>query len=905
MALLKLNNDDIFISYSRYDAKTYTDGLANELTKKGFSCFTDALGTDAGKEVPKSLITKLKNCSMLVVVGSPSAVTSIAVGYEIESFSLVKGTSSIVLIDFNDAISQAFWQPFVIGLRREREDIMALNTGNPTPSIVSRIEKAFSYRKNKDRLKRYTRTAIAVLIVLMIAIAAASYFASMQLKKAESQQQIAKSLDLANESQAMLQDPKLIVNSVDKAIQSMEIDFAAGHHSLIPDMALRSSLAFLPDLKESKEYPGKELFFTQDGAVIEERSLSDTTLAFYRKGENNPFFETEAGPYPFFAVSNDCKYVAGGSVHAVYITNTIDKTTKYHTDNSDQRELNQVAISPDGRYMVIVYVGEDEGDFDSMEMWDTQKDSIVQFPQTDVNVNSISFSSNGKVLAMGCRGFDARGSQAGVALLWDLSFMDTAHLDKELFKNPYRHQQEGEISCIAPGEDYTCFASSQQSNVTVWKFGTGNKYYPLSYIPTRSTVYALNFKSGMKELGVIESMNNNSARAGNRISAWEYRGYKEMDKWFLSSPVDAIAYDDSSNVIIGFVPYNEAGEEYNKMMYWQTKKDSAMVSYASNFQSEEMLFRTGDFNYVITRADSLHIWNHTHLKYKAPYDSSAVQLGNFNITPDGKWLTWLQNNKQNKEELIMALKLAGNIYEKAFSLPNKGQLKTMEVSSIANILFLQDDKGNITACDLSDPKNIPAMFYAHSDSADPESFKISPQGQFICMSITGYDRNTNKTTYQLSIRETKTGKVVAFVNNSKPINYYSWLEDDRNILFNYNDSIQVLDIRTNKIVMDIYNSAAVSAVSLSNTGKYIGYGTENGNIRIIETSSLSEVARIKADGKIVAITFNNDDRYFATFANNTSFLDLNAEEDNILSSWALSPTDLIQEAEKRVSKINQ
>jgi WD40 repeat protein len=147
--------------------------------------------------------------------------------------------------------------------------------------------------------------------------------------------------------------------------------------------------------------------------------------------------------------------------------------------------------------------------------------------------------------------------------------------------------------------------------------------------------------------------------------------------------------------------------------------------------------------------------------------------------------------------------------------------------------------------------------------------------------------------------------VVAFVNNSKPINYYWWLRDDRNILFNYNENIQVVDFRTNKIVLDIYNSAAVSAVSLSSTGRIIGYGTENGNIRIIETHSLSEVARIKTDGKIIAIAFNNDDGYFATSANNTSFLDLNPEENNILSSWVLSPMDLIREGKNRIRKIDQ
>ena len=102
MALFKITNDDIFISYCRSDAKTYTDGLANELTKKGFSCFTDALGSDAGKEIPDSLIRKLKSCRMLVVIGSKDSACSKAVAKEIEVFALTKGTSAMILVDFNN-----------------------------------------------------------------------------------------------------------------------------------------------------------------------------------------------------------------------------------------------------------------------------------------------------------------------------------------------------------------------------------------------------------------------------------------------------------------------------------------------------------------------------------------------------------------------------------------------------------------------------------------------------------------------------------------------------------------------------------------------------------------------------------------------------------------------------------
>jgi WD40 repeat protein len=61
MPFKSLAADDIFISYTRLDASTYAAGLADELTKKGFSCFIDKLGTDPDKDLPDMLLRKLKS----------------------------------------------------------------------------------------------------------------------------------------------------------------------------------------------------------------------------------------------------------------------------------------------------------------------------------------------------------------------------------------------------------------------------------------------------------------------------------------------------------------------------------------------------------------------------------------------------------------------------------------------------------------------------------------------------------------------------------------------------------------------------------------------------------------------------------------------------------------------------
>lgn len=70
MAIRALSADDIFISYARRDSSTYATGLADELTKRGFSCFIDRLVTEANRELPDFLRRKVRSCAMLVVVGT-------------------------------------------------------------------------------------------------------------------------------------------------------------------------------------------------------------------------------------------------------------------------------------------------------------------------------------------------------------------------------------------------------------------------------------------------------------------------------------------------------------------------------------------------------------------------------------------------------------------------------------------------------------------------------------------------------------------------------------------------------------------------------------------------------------------------------------------------------------------
>lgn len=185
MRMRGLSADDIFISYSRMDGATYALGLADALTKDGFSCFLDRLGTDPGKDLTNSLRRKIRGCSMFVVIGTERAGTRQAIEDEIKEFLGTRRRLSIVPIDFNGAVVKARWYCLIEGIALEPEkNEDALTHGQPSLSVISRIEKQFSYTRRDQRLRRVTAGTAALLVLLIMVSLAAGVYAKRQVELA-------------------------------------------------------------------------------------------------------------------------------------------------------------------------------------------------------------------------------------------------------------------------------------------------------------------------------------------------------------------------------------------------------------------------------------------------------------------------------------------------------------------------------------------------------------------------------------------------------------------------------------------------------------------------------------------------------------------------------------------------
>jgi hypothetical protein len=184
MSIRRIFGEDIFISYARKDSSTYATGLAEQLTKRGFSCFIDRLGSEANQVLPNSLRRKIRNATMLVVIGTKWSGTRDSIRDEIAEFKRTKRT--IVPVDLDGSIYDAVWYNEIEGIAPEPEkNLQALDDGNPSLAVLSRIEKAFRYLRRNQRLRFMTIGMVTILVLLLAISAYAGRKAASELARAE------------------------------------------------------------------------------------------------------------------------------------------------------------------------------------------------------------------------------------------------------------------------------------------------------------------------------------------------------------------------------------------------------------------------------------------------------------------------------------------------------------------------------------------------------------------------------------------------------------------------------------------------------------------------------------------------------------------------------------------------
>lgn len=215
--------DDVFISYSRRQGADYALALANELTRRGLSCFLDQWGTPPGRELPPALKHALRRSTMLVLIGSEAAAASENVRLEVEEF-LGTGRPLIPITFVEDShyreivsgraariaegtLERAAWYSKIEGVARTFESFDAMEKREPSAQVIDRVVNAEGFTRRNKRLRNVfwsTFTAIVLFVaggaVAVKVLQNRAAEAQRQQAAAERQQRRATSERLAGEA---------------------------------------------------------------------------------------------------------------------------------------------------------------------------------------------------------------------------------------------------------------------------------------------------------------------------------------------------------------------------------------------------------------------------------------------------------------------------------------------------------------------------------------------------------------------------------------------------------------------------------------------------------------------------------------------------------------------------------
>lgn len=165
---------DIFISYTRADAKEYAAKLYEQLTSLDYSCFFDKKEAPGGSSLNSALRAALAGSKTLVLVATEGALSREYVRLEFGEFAASRRT--IIPVNVDSALTDEKLREEPWSVIRERDLIWldetadSLKSGLPSPEVYEGIQNLFKFTRRNVARRRWT-TGAAFLILGVAALA--------------------------------------------------------------------------------------------------------------------------------------------------------------------------------------------------------------------------------------------------------------------------------------------------------------------------------------------------------------------------------------------------------------------------------------------------------------------------------------------------------------------------------------------------------------------------------------------------------------------------------------------------------------------------------------------------------------------------------------------------------------
>ena len=401
--------------------------LKDQLSNLDFTCFLDKEECPAGQPLTTSLRRAVRNSAMLVLIGTPGALSSSYVRLEVEEFR--KTGRTIIPIDVDGAIGREGWDALTHGetvwLDESRQ---ALERAIPSPQISDGILMSFRFTRRNTR-RRISAVSTAVLFVVLSLVAAwiiNSQVVARQQAAAQAQaaEKLARDRTVLAEQEFKRAEAATLAartnqqTAVERAREATEQQRLAEAKTRL---AQAHSLAYRAE-EEVARFPQRSLLLAVEAArlagaerdLIVESALRDTLWRVAGRGLGR----TQA-PVSAVAASQDGRWLAaaGGLAGCCTALTLWDRSRPYvqPTVFSNRERIAAIAITPDSRWLAAPY------DNKTVVLWRLDDDQpfarqSVALPVEIPRIKSLVVSSDSRWLAI--------AGQSSVIAVYDLKAQD-------------------------------------------------------------------------------------------------------------------------------------------------------------------------------------------------------------------------------------------------------------------------------------------------------------------------------------------------------------------------------------------------------------------------------------------------------------------------------------------------